>query len=78
MFGAKRLSVVRYLKQNNKTKIASGWKLYNKVFAVTDPDKNVNLRGDLYCYRVGRDSSRRVGVVLADRFEDSRATLCRR
>lgn len=42
MFGAKRLSVVRYLKQNNKTKIAAGFELYNKVFAVSDPEKNVN------------------------------------
>jgi hypothetical protein len=45
VFGAKRLSVVRYLKQNNKTNIATGFKLYNKVFAVTDPDKNVTLIG---------------------------------
>jgi len=45
VFGAKRLSVVRFLKQNNKTKVASGRQLYNKVFAVTGPDKNVNLRG---------------------------------
>jgi hypothetical protein len=51
VFGAKRLSVVRFLKQNNKTKIASGTQLYNKVFAVTGPDKNVNLRENLY--RVG-------------------------
>jgi hypothetical protein len=42
VFGAKRLSVVRYLKQNNKTKIAAGFKLYNKVFAVITPEKNVN------------------------------------
>jgi hypothetical protein len=42
VFGAKRLSDVRYLKQNNKTKIASGFNLYNKVFAVSDPEKNVN------------------------------------
>ena len=42
MFGAKRLSVVRYLKQNNETKIAAGFKLYNKVFAVSDPEKNIN------------------------------------
>ena len=41
MFGAKRLSDVRYLKQNNKTNIAAGFKVHNKVFAVTGPDKNV-------------------------------------
>jgi hypothetical protein len=41
VFGAKRLSDVRYLKQNNKTKIAAGFKVHNKVFAVTGPDKNV-------------------------------------
>jgi hypothetical protein len=43
VFGAKRLSVVRYLKQNNKTKIAGGYKPFNKVFAVITPEKNVNL-----------------------------------
>jgi len=42
VFGAKRLSVVRYLKQNNETKITAGFKLYNKVFAVSGPEKNVN------------------------------------
>jgi len=73
VFGAKRLSVVRYLKQNNKTKIASGWKLYNKVFAVTDPDKNVKFTWGLYF--VGIDASRLGGVVLADRFKDLRAAL---
>jgi hypothetical protein len=41
VFGAKRLSDVRYLKQNNRTNIAAGFKVYNKVFAVTGPDKNV-------------------------------------
>jgi hypothetical protein len=45
VFGAKRLSVVRYLKQNNKTKIAAELKVFNKVFAVTDPEKNVNSLG---------------------------------
>jgi hypothetical protein len=43
VFGAKRLSDVRYLKQNNETKIASGFKLYNKVFDVCGPEKDVNL-----------------------------------
>ena len=49
MFGAKRLSVVRYLKQNNKMKIASALELDNKVFAVTDPEKNVNSRRGTLC-----------------------------
>jgi len=48
VFGAKRLSVVSYLKQNNETKIAAGFKLYNTVFAVTDPEKNVNWRQELH------------------------------
>jgi hypothetical protein len=47
VFGAKRLSVVRYLNQNNKTKIAAELKVFNKVFAVTDPEKNVNSLGEL-------------------------------
>jgi hypothetical protein len=46
VFGAKRLSVVRYLKQNNKTKIAAELKVFNKVFAVTDPERNVNSLGN--------------------------------
>jgi hypothetical protein len=72
VFGAKRLSVVRYLKQNNKTKIAAGLEVDNKVFAVTDPEKNVNLREGTSC---PENTSRRASVVLADGFEDSRAAL---
>jgi hypothetical protein len=36
------------LKQNNEAKIAAGFKLYNTVFAVTDPEKNVNWRQELH------------------------------
>jgi len=36
---------VRYLKQNNETKIAAELKAFNKVFAVTDPEKNVKSLG---------------------------------
>jgi len=49
VFGAKRLSVVRYLKQNNKTKITSGLEVDNKVFAVTGPERNVNSRQGTSC-----------------------------
>jgi hypothetical protein len=35
------------LKQNNKTKIAAELKVFNKVFAVTDPEKNVNSLGGI-------------------------------
>jgi hypothetical protein len=72
VFGAKRLSVVRFLKQNNKTKIASGWKVFNKVFAVTGGKKNVI---GLRTFLPGKHPSRRAGVVFADRFEDSSAGL---
>jgi hypothetical protein len=36
------------LKQNNETKIAAGFKLYNTVFAVTGPEKDVNWRQELH------------------------------
>jgi hypothetical protein len=75
VFGAKRLSVVRYLMQNNKTKIAAGFKLYNQVFAVSDPEKNVNW---LERFDAWATASSGAGVVLTDRFQDSRAALCRR
>ena len=72
MFGAKRLSVVRYLKQNNKTKITSGLEVDNKVFAVTGPERNVNSLKELLARRT---RSAWTGVVLSDCFEDSRAAL---
>jgi len=75
VFGAKRLSVVRYLKQNNETKIAAGFILYNQVFAVSDAEKNVNR---LERFDAWTTASSGAGVVLTDRFQDSRAALCRR
>ena len=71
MFGAKRLSVVRYLKQNNEMKIAADFKLYNTVFAVTDPEKNVNCCHEL----LDLQPSRSAGVVFANRFKDSRTAF---
>jgi hypothetical protein len=75
VFGAKRLSVLRYLKQNNETKIAGGYKPFNKVFAVINPERNVN---SLERFNFWGIASSGAGVVLTDGFQDSRAALCRR
>jgi hypothetical protein len=72
VFGAKRPSVVRYLKQNNKRKIAAGLEVFNKVFAVIDADKNVN---SLRNFLLGEGPSGRAGIVLADGLQDLRAAL---